>query len=302
MSLKLFCVLLAICLWAYVKYTQTPLAGPVMEMDILVPLQTVNQPHNVMPLRLPDNVVLTVRGSPDVVKSVKPEHFKALVDLRDRTSGTYALPIDVKYPPGVEMVDKKPAQVSVKIEPLESKIMKVKIHTEGKPASGFVIGNFQPLHVKVLGASSLLEKVKDVVAEVDVSQVDTDIIQKVTPMAVDAKGNVIRDIILLPGTLRVNIPVRSEIQTRVIPISPQLSGTPPRGFVIKSVSLNPPVATVLFSGKNKLNIESLSTERVDINGISSSFSRKIKVLAPAEISLVSGKSVQISIEIVPKYN
>lgn len=299
LRLKLFCAFLAICLWGYVKYTQTPLAGPLMELNLALPLQAANLSPSVIPLGLPKSVTVTIRGGPEVIKGVKPDHLKAAVSFKDKNIGTYTLPVEIKGPPGVEIVEKEPDQISVKLESSESRFLDVTVLTRGRPASGYAVGPLKPLRLKALGTESLFKKVRSVVAEVDVTAADSDIVQKVTPAVLDADGNPVHELSLFPGVLRVTVPIRSELESRVLPISPNISGTPRQGFQMKSVTLNPATATVIISGKTEIPPSSLSTEVLNIEGASRPLSREVQVLKPKGVSIVQGKSVRIMIQITP---
>ncbi|MFH0801337.1 MAG: CdaR family protein [bacterium] len=299
LRLKLFCAFLAICLWGYVKYTQTPLAGPLMELNLVLPLQAMNLSASVIPLGLPKSVTVTIRGGPEVIKGITPDHIKAAVNFKDKNTGTYNFPVEIKSPQNVEIVEKEPDSISVKLESSESRFMDVTVLTRGRPASGYVVGQIKPQRLKALGTESLFKKVRSVVAEVDVTAADSDIVQKVTPAVLDAEGNPVHEMSLFPGVLRVTVPIRSELESRVLPISPNISGTPRQGYLMKSVTLNPATATVIISGKTENPPSSLSTEVFNIEGADCPLSREVQVLKPKGVSVVQGKSVRIMIQITP---
>jgi YbbR domain-containing protein len=271
-----------------------------MELELVIPLHTVNLTASIIPIGLPKYVTVTVQGGPEVIKGVRPVNLKALVNLKDKNPGTHNIPVSVKGPPGVEIIEKDPDQIPVRLELSESRILDVTVVTRGRPASGYTVGSLKPIRLKALGTESLFKKVRSVVAEVDVTAADSDIVQKVVPYALDAEGRTISEMTLFPGALRVTVPIRSELESRVFPISPGISGTPRKGFRLKSITINPTTATVLLPGRGGIPISSLSTETVNIDGADRSLSREVRVLKPKGISIVQGKSVTITLQIDPE--
>ena len=71
-------------------------------------------------------------------------------------------------------------------------------------------------------------------ADVVIDPGGLDFDQDVPLIAVDALGNAVRPIEVSPATARVTIPVFTDRESRSVPVTPIVTGTPAAGFEIAS--------------------------------------------------------------------
>ena len=78
------------------------------------------------------------------------------------------------------------------------------------------------------------------------------------------------------------------------------SGTPAKGYEIKSVSVTPEVITVAASKRVLDNLDNIYPEgSVSVSGLSESFTQQLRVRRPSNINNLSSESVTVAVEIGP---
>lgn len=300
LSLKLLAILLAIFLWTYVKYTQSPLTQERTLSRVMVPFQVKNLASDLAVFDAPEKIAVVVEGSQNIIEqSLKEDFFDAYVDAKDLTASHHNLHVQLKAPPGITVKEIIPSDVTLRLESLENKTVIPRIQIEGKPASGFVPGAPQLSQPQLIvkAPRTLLNKLKEVLIVADVSGANVDTVQKVTPVPVDAQDKVLRNVLIEPSQVRVTVPIKSEVTTQVLPIAPQLTGFLEEPYSIKAVRIEPATATIRVPRHHERLPEELKTEPILLKGVVDDITREVNVMAPPGISIISGKTVKITLKI-----
>jgi len=299
LGLKIFSVVLAIFLWAYVKYTQTPYSA-VSQVIVEVPLTLEGKNEKLAVLDTPEEVNLTVKGNQDTISSLDPSHFKAYVDLHEKEAGQHHLKIKINTPPGIDANSVKivPETVLLKLDPIVKQVIDVKVKPRGAIASGFILDKLtsDPESVTVKGAQTTVTKVKEVQAVCDVEGADMDKVQQVAVEAVDESGTVIDSVSVEPDFVRATIKLKSEVTTSHIQINPSFKGTPAQGFRVKEVTVKPPVASVKYPYDMKTPPKTVKTRTVNIEGAKQDIEKEIPIITPKDV-VVSPEKVIVKIGI-----
>jgi YbbR domain-containing protein len=298
LSLKIFCLSLSIFLWAWVRYTQAPLSERnESQTSIYVPISFLNEREDLIMVKAPDKVIITVKGPPKVIDNIKPEHLKATVDLRDKDEGQSWADIVVKNPPGITITDVQPSRANITLDRLEKKSFVVIPKISGSVREGFMLGTplLDPDRVEISGAQSTLKRIRDVEISLNVNNLDMDLKQRVQPEPLDKDGSFI-PVKINPEYIKVDLPVRANLRTETLPVSPTIMGKPAAGYAVARVGVDPPVVTLLFSGKERALPEVLQTESILIKGEKSTVQKVVNVIQPPGGSLVNQKSVTVKIE------
>jgi len=299
LGLKILCLMLSLFLWAWVRYTQAPLLGKnESQTSIYIPIVFVNERKDLIMTKSPDKVILTVKGAPKVIDTVRPEHFKAVVDLQDKEEGQSWADVNVKNPPGLTITDIQPSKANIVLEKLERKSLPVKISMVGMPREGFSVGKpvFEPAQVEISGAQSSLKRVREVRILLNITGADMDLRQRIQAEPVDKDGN-FYPIKVSPEYVKVDLPVRTNIRTATLPVSPAIEGSPAQGYKVMRVDVEPPVATVLLSGVETSPTEALRTESIMISNEKASFEKVVNIIQPPGGSLVDRKTVTVKVVI-----
>ena len=297
LGLKIFCVALSIFLWFWVRYTEYPITGKTeSQTSIYVPIIYQNEKKSLILTKAPDKVIINVKGAPELIDKVTPDQFKAFVDLASQGEGQNWVDISVRIPPGFTLIDLQPQRASILLEKFEEKKFPLKLDVRGKPKEGFKMGDpvFSPEGVEISGSQSTLKKINEVIVSIDVTGRDRDMRKLVQPEPRDKEQQFI-PVRVNPEFIEIDIPIRENIRTVTMPISPNVTGTP-KGFFIDYVEVEPPVATVLYSGVESNPAATLKTESINLKNVKKNyFEKEVNIIAPVGSQLVDQRRVKVKV-------
>ena len=298
LGLKIFSVVLAIFLWAYVKYIQMPQAALSTRSKILVPLSLENKNEKLSVLDAPDQIELTIKGQADTLTNIDTHHFKAFLDLKDKKSGKHQVTIQVNSPPNIEVEKINPEKITIKLDPEEKRLFTVKVKPQGAIAKGFILGALttKPESVTVSGPQSTISRVKEVQAVCDVEGMDMDRIQQSAVEAVDENGKNLSTLNVEPQFVRVTINVKSEVKTSNVPITPDLTGLPSQGWKIEEVRVEPLLASIRYSYNMESPPKQIKTKPISIKGAKETIEVETGLVIPNQVILVSDEKIKIVVK------
>jgi YbbR domain-containing protein len=201
-ALKALAVALALVGWAYFRIAGNPLVAAAEFQQLSIPISVANLPLGFVARFTDHQAVVTVatkRGAPPI----KPEEIKAVLDLSNRGTGVYNVPV-VLVAPDVVVQSLSPASVTLTIEKIEQRSFPVTVHYVGTQAGIVVTGvTIVPQAAVVRGPSSILAQVSGVHADVALTNGARAVDEMVRPVAVDASGAQLTDLSLSPNLVRV---------------------------------------------------------------------------------------------------
>jgi YbbR domain-containing protein len=205
-ALKLLAVGLAIVGWAYFRFASNPIgAASQFDQQLSIPISAVNLPLGYVARFSDHEAVVTIttkRGQP----AIKPEEIKAVLDLADKESGVYNVPVQL-VAPDLVVQSLSPASVTLTIEKIEERQFPVNLHYVGAQSNGIVLGdaNVRPARATARGATSFLARVAAVHADVALPSVPKAIDEMIRPIAVDSSGAEIAGVSVVPDMVRVQV-------------------------------------------------------------------------------------------------
>lgn len=206
LGLKLLALALAIVGWAYFRFAGNPVvAAAQFDQQLAVPISAVNLPVGYVARFADHEAVLTVetkRSGP----AIKPEEIKAVLDLTNKGTGVYNVPIEL-VAPDVVVQSLSPASETLTIEKIEERSIPIALHYSGTQPGGIVVGNasIAPESATVRGATSLLGQVVAVRADVALPNAPKEVDVMLRPIAVDASGAEVAGLTVAPNLVRVRL-------------------------------------------------------------------------------------------------
>jgi YbbR domain-containing protein len=97
----------------------------------------------------------------------------------------------------------------------------------------------------------------------------------------------------------VVIPVSSNLQTRSLPVDPNITGTPAAGFEIESVTVDPTVALVAGDADQLAGLTQVETEPIPMTGVSADETVTVKLALPTGVVAVGDQPIRVSITLRP---
>ena len=204
-ALKVLAVALAIVGWGYFRVAGNPITGAAELDQLSVPISAVNVPLGYV-AHLSDRyavvTVATKRGDP----AVKPEEIKAVLDLANKETGVYNVPVAL-VAPDVVVQSLSPASVTLTIEKIEERTFPISVHYNGAQPTGIVVSDSQirPDSAVVRAPTSLLAQVSALHADVGMPGEPKMLDEMVRPVAVDSSGAELSGLTVAPNLVRVQV-------------------------------------------------------------------------------------------------
>jgi YbbR domain-containing protein len=254
-----------------------------------------------------------VRASQEAWSLIKPEEFKASVDLAKQGSGIHSLDPKVESSGDYQVVDWEPKRVTVRLEPLAQVTVPVQLRMTGKLADGYLLRSqtITPDQVTVTGEQDLVQTVTQVAISLNLEGINGNVTQDVTPTPLDlsgAKADINRTTTLTAGsgysiTSAPDVQVSAAIQplrsTEVLPIGIAAQGVP-AGLEAK---LSSPTVEVTISGL----VPALSALKpgdiaavVNVGGLApGQYTLPVRLNAPAAVSLDAANPATVAVTLEP---
>ena len=244
--LKLAAIALATLLYAGLALSQNARIWPGR-----VPIEAVNQPSGAFLLEnLGDVTTIRYYAPADVAARISSSDFQALADLSSVTPVLGGAPVSVPVQvipldPRIKVLDFQPDRVAVRLDPVITRTVPITVERGTVPA-GLQIGDpvLGAQTAAVRGASSLVERVETASARVAIDPTGINVDGDVDLVALDARGDLVAPVDIVPDRVHVTIIVARELASRSLPVAPDLVGAPAAGWSVRSVTVVPAVVTV----------------------------------------------------------
>lgn len=303
LGLKILALVLAIVLWAFVRVTQGRMSTQVLtQMTMQLPLQLQGAPASMVAYGdSVDNVSVTLQGKADVIRSLREGLVRAYVDLSGMAPGSHWPEVKVIAPGGVQVVSVQPTSINVKLSPLDTREVPVKIVVSGNAASGMKPGTPQtsPDKVKVQGPRALVSQVKAVQGQVVLdgqSRAYGLNVAGLRPVAIDgsAVGAGSSRLRLVPKQVAVTIPIETNGRTVGAPVSLQNMKVAPRSGWSYIATVAPQFVTLRLS-KGVKPPDFVVTRPVSFGSPTSPATREVALELPRGMAIVGRNTVTISV-------
>ncbi len=268
----------------------------------VVPVDAVNQPADTFLLETIRPVTEIRYFSPSGVQPISSD-FEASVDLSDVEAGAgpRSVPVDLRsVDPRVRVVDFQPKVVTVDLDRVAKKDVPVEVD-RGQVPSNLQLGTVTavPTSVQVVGPASVITRVVAARATVIIQPTGIDIDQDIELVPVDSIGDAVAQVKLAPTTARITIPVFSDRQSRTLPVSPQITGSPAAGFELASASVTPRFVTIEGDIDEIGSLTNVETAPISVAGVSSSRTIPVGLALPTGVTALDATSVDVAIEVRP---
>ena len=295
--------LLGISLWVFVTEEENPTR--VDELSTPIPVQSVNVEEGLAVANQLPSVRITLAAPEERWEEIDAglASFNAFVDLRGVTDREDEVPVqvDVSGVRGVRVVEVIPERVTVNLEDLTSVEVPVRVQAVGPLPLGFEQGEtiVNLPAVTVSGPESLIQRVSEAVADINVTGLTGDVEQTVRLVPRGAGGGEIRGVTLEPSTVRVGVEIRRSTLIRALPLWPDVSGAPAPGYRVTNVVVSPANVTVEGTLDALQQVDSIPLGVVDITGERSDVTRVLTVEVPQGLSVTESPVVTVVVQIAP---
>lgn len=299
-DIKLFSLFLAIILWLYIASGE----NPTVENFIDISLNQTNLGEDLVIKEFPTNVSVGIRGPKNIINNISSHQINGIVNFSEISKeGLYKLKVEVAPPKKTQITRIIPSEIKVEVEKVLTKEVEVEYSLIGVPEKGYSLADepqFNPYKVKIIGAQSVLENVKQTICAIDISGIKEDLKRKIKVKVVDVNGNEIKEVKIEPDIVEVSISLTLGYPEEQLTVKPKIIGKPAPGYYISEI-LSKPAEIKIFSNYSKIsNIEFLETIPIDVSGITKTLSVKVPPALEEGLNIVEGEVELIEVTIQVK--
>ena len=300
----IICLLLSIGLWVYVTNVENKTR--VTEIT-KIPVEIVNKDSLTSSnLALTPNqdfyVNLKVEGNTNDINKIKKSDFKLQVDLSEYAwkIGENKVPVTiVDYPITVSIKNNNSLAVSIKIENMVEKTMKITSNISVTPKQGYFASDaiISPEEVKIKGAESLVNKVSKLLISDKKEEVHEDIIENYEIIPVDDSNNEVIGVDLSEKVAMVEIKIS---KGKSVKVNVETINQLPSEVKLSSIEGNKEYVEILGPKEILDTIDELETEPLDLSNISTDTTVDLKIKIPGGVIISDGEEVSVNINVIKK--
>lgn len=295
--LKILSVVFAFLLWMFVINTDNPVIKKTFS-DVPVDMlneQVLDELNQTYKIESGDTVSFTVKGKKDIVDRLTKSDFRATADVSSM-SDVHAIPIKVealRYKSQLD-VDTGNATVKVVLEDVKSDQIPVVMEVKGKPASGYTVSiqTATPNLISISGPKSVVSRIKQIVAVVNVSGVKKDVTMTQSVKCYDEDGDEVSQERIKLDTNKIKVKIGLS-RTKVVPFKVDTKGSTGKGYVLGSIDYQPKHIEITGSKEDLDKVDSIKLAKLDISDSTKSIEKTIKA---SDIKLPDGISFVKSVD------
>jgi YbbR domain-containing protein len=304
MPILLTAFILALAVWISAVTANDPIVEKVLPAN--VPLEVIGQGANlVITSPLPSSVSLVLSAPQSIWNLPLSEvnAVRAVVDPSGLEPGTHTLPIQVQITPRpVRKVAQSPSTVTLTLERLAVKELDVDLLVRGTPAAGYLAGSpvLKPAKVTVTGPTSLVNRVTQVRATLDINQANQTIVRTLAAVPLDGNNAAVTGVTLVPQEITVTQEITQRFGYRNVVVKVVVNGQVSQGYRLTNISVFPPAVTVYSANPQMVSDLPgfVETKPLDITGAKDDLDVSLALNLPEGISVVGDQTdvmVQVGI-------
>jgi len=283
--MKLLSVGIAIVFWFVIITTEDPVESRVFK-DI--PVQVVNEElvlerEKVLEVLTGDTVDVVLEGRRSELDRLADSDIEATADLSEVSfMNTVLIRAEVPDYPGIVVLNNGENVMKLLFDDYVTERFSFKVKTIGEPLAGHYVGDALPSPniIQISGAKTVLDKIKEVVLEVDVSGRSVDFTTTALPKVYDMNGD---EIVASKLTLQaeeqavtVNVPILS---SKTLRVRVNTVGEPAQGYEIlaENIAFQPEMVRVAGSKEDLDELGYFFTLNVDVSGLMGTIEKNIQI-------------------------
>ena len=277
----------------------------VVQFDGRIPIERPGVPSGFVLRGQLGDASVTLRGPEGVVDRMALGDLHATLDLAG-LDASRPEPHDAKVVvtvsnEAVKVVDVAPATVSVRLERITSRTLRVQTKLANQPPAGSQAAqtSVSPTEVRVIGPQSAVAQIAAVLATVRFGDVTTDLTQSAPAIPVDANGIPVEGLQVEPGVVVVTVPLLPTATTRTVPVLWSLRGVVANGYWVSRVTTDPVAVTLSGDQSALAQIERVETAAIDVTGLNAAKTFRVTLVLPEGASLLRATDVTVVVTVVP---
>lgn len=293
--LKVISIIIALILWMYVMAEQNP---EVTHVYRDVPVTYENLDENKLALRDANQeltVDVTVKARRSIIADLSKDDIGCVLNLKGRMEGENLIPVTVKLPQEVQLVEVSPRELAVYLDAVIEEQFPVQVQLQGKTHPDFIAltPTVNPNEVVIKGARSLVNSIETAAVQVDVEGRSHDVKGSYPIRVFDKQGNVIEGkLSFRPDTLEVTVPI---VYKRELPVKPNIIGSPAPGHLLMGVETLPETVEVIGDREVLDQTAAVTTVPINLAGAADDIEVEMPVVLPQGLKFPYSESRKVKV-------
>ncbi|QQK07879.1 YbbR-like domain-containing protein [Miniphocaeibacter halophilus] len=298
--LKLISLLFAIGLWYYVVMDKNPTTtANYKNIEVTIRNEDYLTKRNLAIVEPTEPVVnVELRGNIKKLNDIKRSDIIVTADMYGVTGDSAEIDLKYTVPDGVTIVNKSQDKMTFKFDEEVTDKFPVKVETIGELPSNsmqLIEAEAVPKEVKISGFRKEIAKIdKDKVkVTLDLSVITES--GKITKdiEVYDKNGDLMKDLIMDKTKATINIYIANSKQVSIKPVIKN----EPENFSMSDLKLSKDKVTILGEEKIIKDITEISTEPIDLEGVTGNATLKVKLDLPEGVTLLTGENGEDTIDV-----
>ena len=304
---KILSVVIAVLMWSYIVSADSSITRTkvLSSVDVSLSGQSVLQSRLLAVVMDEDEALASVRVKVKVPQAnyarVTADSVSVELDLsRVRQTGRQEVELVGTTAYG-EVVQITPSTLEVDIEPMDTRVVPVNVELQNQDEDKYyyVVSQSNPSQLTISGASSVVQRIAQAQALVNVEGMTSGRNVSVKYALLDEEGNEVTQLVSKPtSSVMVGLSIDPIARLSVdASIETATTGTLPDGYRITRVEVQPETITVAGDPSLLGELDVLTFEQVNVTGRTQSFSTVATVNALDAMKYVSTRQVTVTVYI-----
>lgn len=304
---KILSVVIAVLMWSYIVSADSSITRvkTLSSVDVTFSGQSVLQSRLLAVVMDEDEALASVRVKVRVPQAsygrVTEDSVSVELDLsKVRQSGRQEVELVGTTAYG-EVVQITPSTLEVDIEPMDTRVVPVNVELQNQDEDKYyyVVNQSNPSQLTISGASSVVQRIAQAQAQVNVEGMTSGRNVSVKYALLDEEGNEVTQLVSKPtSSVMVSLSIDPIARLSVdASIETATTGTLPEGYRITRVEVQPETITVAGDASLLGELDVLTFEQVNVTGRTQSFSTVATVNALDAMKYVSTRQVTVTVYI-----
>lgn len=311
-GLKLLSLGIAIIFWIVIVNSQDPIESRTFK-DIPVTVlneEKVTEREKILEVIEGDTVDVEVEGRRSELDRLTEKDFRATADLSEVSfMDTVLIRVTVPSYPDVKVLNSGENIMKLIFDDYVTKRFSFTINTVGEPMAEYYVGDAlaSPNIIQISGAKTVLDKIKEVALEVDVSGRNADFTTTAIPVVYDMNGDEISSSKLQmqaeTAAVTVDVPI---LASKTVNIRVKTTGEVPEGYEIipENIAYQPETVRIAGTKEDLEKLSSYITLEVDVSNQTGTIEKNIPILselndALTSLRVVDTQMVAVTVTVTP---
>lgn len=295
-KIKLISLLSALVLWLYVMTVEDPVEVRTFS-DIPITITNMSMLEDRGLAIYPKEELfadISIKGNLSSLRTINRDNIYIYGRLDDPKEGKNAIYLQANLPERVNKYDIKPSVITVDLEKVVDEKRSIEVDVKGKPDINIDNIETNKKTVNITGPRSVVNKVTNIKATVDVDEKKKDFSTKLKLVPVNKYGNEVEGVKLEEDFVVTTVKF---LQQKIVPVKLKLEETDGNGADIKNYKISPNEITIEGKKEALEKVSSIDTQPVKIEDLKNANSVEVALDVPNGIKVDNNIStVKIDID------